>query len=176
MSVLDQGLYLISLSPVCQLLEFCLWRWNRNREKETFLESLEIEMKKNGRSTWINSHNTRSLIRTLKVCPRHHCIQKKPLRWKSVNTHIHTKHCNGKSNRREADKKPNSASEIPVIFQNYYPLTSSNLPKSISLPIFLNCHYFNQNIFIKLTDKQRDHLLIMYANLEGGRVKPKAYK
>ena len=92
------------------------------------------------------------------------------------HTHIHTKHCNGKSNRREADKKPNSASEIPVIFQNYYPLTSSNLPKSISLPIFLNCHYFNQNIFIKLTDKQRDHLLIMYANLEGGRVKPKAYK
>lgn len=132
------------------------------------------------KGTWqmypVNIHNTRSLIRTLKVCPRHHCIQKKPLRWKSVNTHIHTKHCNGKSNRREADKKPNSASEIPVIFQNYYPLTSSNLPKSISLPIFLNCHYFNQNIFIKLTDKQRDHLLIMYANLEGGRVKPKAYK
>ena len=52
---------------------------------------LETEVKELGRSSWCNTHNTRLLIRTSQAFPRHHCRQKKPLRWKSINTHVHTR-------------------------------------------------------------------------------------
>ena len=76
----------ITFSPVCRLREFCLWRWNT-----TFLET---ETKKVGKSTWYNTHNIRSLIRTPQVCPRHRCKRKKPLwnthKHKHTYTHAHT--------------------------------------------------------------------------------------
>ena len=76
----------ITFSPVCRLREFCLWRWNT-----TFLET---ETKEVGRSTWYNTHNIRSLIRTPQVCPRHRCKRKKPLwnthKHKHTYTHAHT--------------------------------------------------------------------------------------
>ena len=75
------AIYHIVFSPVCQLLECRLWRWNM-----TFLET---EIKELGRSTWNNTHNKRSLILTPQVSPRHRCRRKKPLRWKSRNTHTH---------------------------------------------------------------------------------------
>ena len=53
----------IVFCPVVGVLEFRLWRWNM-----TFLE---MEMKELGRNTWKNTHNTRSLIRTPKVCLTH---------------------------------------------------------------------------------------------------------
>ena len=74
-------IYHIVFSPVCQLLEFRLWMWN--------MAFFEMEITELGRSTWNDTHNTRLLIRTPQVCPRHRCRQKNPLPGKSINTHIY---------------------------------------------------------------------------------------
>ena len=70
------AIYHIVFSPICQLLGFCLWRWDM-----TFLET---EVKELGRSTYSNTHNTRSLIGTLSYVPD--IVADGILRWKIINT------------------------------------------------------------------------------------------
>ena len=50
----------------------------------------DTEMKELGRSTQINIHNTRSLIRTSQTS-RTSCSWKKPSWWKNINAHTQTK-------------------------------------------------------------------------------------
>ena len=64
---------------------------------------LDTQMKELGRTIQINTHNTRLIIYTLQVCPRHSCRWMKPLRRKSVSTH-RNKHAHSRTRTCAANR------------------------------------------------------------------------